>query len=182
MAATRIVSIIGRQNAGKTTLLVALANELRRRKFRVMTIKHATHPMQLDTEGKDTWRHFQEGHAERVLLEAPGERVLFERTTETGDPAALAEQYLTGADIVLCEGFTSARLPKIEVSRRVAGPPLWKPETAGTAGTGSSGDWIAMVTDDANFRADFPVFRFSDTSWLVTLGNLAWDRARILAP
>jgi len=179
VAATRIVSIIGRQNAGKTTLLVALANELRRRKFRVMTIKHATHQMQLDTEGKDTWRHFQEGHAERVLLEAPGERVLFERTTETGDPVALAEQYLTGADIVLCEGFTSARLPKIEVSRRVAGPPLWKPETAGA---GSSGDWIAMVTDDVNFRADFPVFRFSDTSWLVTLGNLAWDRARILAP
>ena len=176
MAATRIVSIIGRQNAGKTTLLVALANELRRRKFRVMTIKHATHQMQLDTEGKDTWRHFQEGHAERVLLEAPGERVLFERTTETGDPVALAEQYLTGADIVLCEGFTSARLPKIEVSRRVAGPPLWKAEA------GNSGDWIAMVTDDANFRADFPVFRFSDTSWLVTLGNLAWDRARILAP
>jgi molybdopterin-guanine dinucleotide biosynthesis protein B len=176
VAATRLVSIIGRQNAGKTTLLVALANELRRREFRVMTIKHATHQMQLDTEGKDTWRHFEEGRAERVLLEAPGERVLFERTTEAGDPVALAEQFLTGADIVLCEGFTSARLPKIEVSRRVAGPPLWKAEV------GSAGDWIAMVTDDANFRADFPVFRFSDTSWLVTLANLAWDRARILAP
>lgn len=176
MAATRIVSIVGRQNAGKTTLLVALAAELKRRQFRVMTIKHATHQMQLDTEGKDTWRHFQEGHAERVLLEAPGERVLFERTTEAGNPVALAEQYLSGADIVLCEGFTSAALPKIEVSRRVAGPPLWKAEAA------NSGQWIAMVTDDANFRADFPVFRFSDTSWLVTLGNLAWDRAKILSP
>jgi len=176
VAATRIVSIIGRQNAGKTTLLVALANELRRRQFRVMTIKHATHQMQLDTEGKDTWRHFQEGRAERVLLEAPGERVLFERTTETGDPVALAEQYLGGADIVLCEGFTSAPIPKIEVSRRVAGPPIWN---------GSSEDarhWIAILTDDATFKADLPVFRFSDTSWLVTLGNIAWDRAKILAP
>ncbi|HEX4562791.1 MAG TPA: molybdopterin-guanine dinucleotide biosynthesis protein B [Gemmatimonadales bacterium] len=173
MAATRIVSIIGRQNAGKTTLLVALAAELRRRTFRVMTIKHATHQMQLDTEGKDTWRHFQEGHAERVLLEAPGERVLFERTTGTGDPVALVEEYLSGADLVLCEGFTSAPLPKIEVSRRVAGPPLWKE---------GARDWIAMVTDDTSFRADFPVFRFSDTSWLVTLGNLAWDRAKILSP
>jgi len=176
VAATRIVSIIGRQNAGKTTLLVALAAELRRRKFRVMTIKHATHQMQLDVEGKDTWRHFQEGHAERVLLEAPGERVLFERTAGTGEPVALAERYLSGADIVLCEGFTAAPLPKIEVSRRVAGPPLWKAESAGAR------DWIAMVTDDASFRADFPVFRFSDTSWLVTLGNLAWDQAKILAP
>ena len=178
MAATRIVSIVGRQNAGKTTLLVALAAELRRRKFRVMTIKHASHPIQLDTEGKDTWRHFQEGHAERVLLEAPEERVLFERTAETteaGNPVALAERYLSGADIVLCEGFTSAPLPKIEVSRRVAGPPIWKEGADGR-------HWIAMVTDDASFRADFPVFRFSDTSWLVTLGNLAWDRAKILSP
>lgn len=179
MAATRIVSIVGRQNAGKTTLLVALAAELRRRKFRVMTIKHATHAAQLDVPGKDTWRHFQEGQAERTLLEGPGERVLFEHTTATGDPIELAERYLRGADIVLCEGFTSAALPKIEVSRRVAGPPIWK-ESDGPAGPARQ--WIAMVTDDASFRADFPVFRFTDTSWLVTLGNLAWDGARILDP
>jgi molybdopterin-guanine dinucleotide biosynthesis protein B len=176
VAATRIVSIVGRQNSGKTTLLVALAAQLRRRKFRVMTIKHATHHIQLDTEGKDTWRHFQEGQAERVLLEAPGERVLFERTTEAGDPVALTHAYLAGADIVLCEGFTAAPLPKIEVSRRVAGPPIW------TEGTGSARQWIAMLTDDQDFRADFPVFRFSDTSWPVTLGNLAWDGAQVLAP
>lgn len=176
MAATRIVSIVGRQNAGKTTLLVALTAELRRRKFHVMTIKHATHPIDVDTQGKDTWRHFKEAQAERVLLEAPGERVLFERTSEPGDPIALAERFLADADIVLCEGFTGAPLPKIEVARRVAGPPIWK------EGAADARHWIAMLTDDASFKADFPVFRFSDTSWLVTLGNLAWDRARILAP
>ncbi|PYO75323.1 MAG: molybdopterin-guanine dinucleotide biosynthesis protein MobB [Gemmatimonadetes bacterium] len=44
MAATRMISIIGRKNAGKTTLLVALSAELVRRKFRVMTIKHGTRP------------------------------------------------------------------------------------------------------------------------------------------
>ena len=39
-----------------------------------------------------------------------------------------------------------------------------------------------MVTDKADYRAGFPVFRFSDTAWLVTVASLAWDRARILAP
>jgi len=41
---------------------------------------------------------------------------------------------------------------------------------------------VAMVTDNAKFRAPFPVFRFSDTAWLVTLANIAWDRALILPP
>ena len=80
MAATRLISIEGKKNAGKTTLVVALVAELVRRKFRVMTLKHGTHAANLDHEGKDTWRHFHEGKAERVLLEAPGERVVFERT------------------------------------------------------------------------------------------------------
>jgi hypothetical protein len=39
-----------------------------------------------------------------------------------------------------------------------------------------------MVTDNPAFRAPFPVLRFNDTAWLVTVANLAWDRAKILAP
>ena len=176
MAATRIVSIIGRHNAGKTTLLVALAAEFVRRKFRVMTLKHGSHPATLDTEGKDTWRHWQEGRAERVLLEAPGERLLLERTSSESDPVTLARRYLDGADIVLAEGFSSHPLPKIEVHRRPCGPPVFD------ASRHDAADWIAMLTDDASYRAPFPVFRFSDTSWLMTLANMAWDRAKVLGP
>jgi len=177
VAATRMISIIGLKNAGKTTFLVALAAELARRKFRVMTIKHGSHAADMDQRGKDTWRHWHEGGAERVLMEGPGQRVVFERTREESDPVALARRYLTGADIVLVEGFKRAPLPKIEVYRGVAGPkPIFDPETHDPA------DWIALVTDDPDLRAPFPVFRFSDTSWLVSLANLAWDRAKILPP
>jgi len=177
VAATRMISIIGLKNAGKTTFLVALAAELARRKFRVMTIKHGSHPADMDQQGKDTWRHWHEGKAERVLMEAPGQRVVFERTREESDPVTLARRYLTGADVVLVEGFKRAPLPKIEVYRRVAGPkPIFDPAVH------DPGDWIAMVTDDAALRAPFPVFRFSDTAWLVTVANLGWDRAKILPP
>ena len=172
-----MISIIGLKNAGKTTFLVALAAEMARRKFRVMTIKHGTHTPDMDQRGKDTWRHWHEGRAERVLMESPGQRVLFERTQQESDPITLARRYLTGADIVLAEGFKKAPLPKIELYRRVAGPkPIFDPEQHDPA------DWVAMVTDDADLRAPFPVFRFSDTSWLVTVANLAWDRAKILPP
>jgi molybdopterin-guanine dinucleotide biosynthesis protein B len=67
VAATRIISIIGKKDAGKTTLVVALATEMRR-KLRVMTLKHGTHAADVDQQGKDTWRHWNEGKAERVLL------------------------------------------------------------------------------------------------------------------
>ena len=178
MAATRMMSIIGRKNAGKTTLLVALAAELVRRKFRVMTIKHGSHPADTDQRGKDSWRHWHEGRAERVLMEGPGQRVLWEKTERESDPVALARRYLQGADIVLVEGFKATPLPKIEVYRLAAGPnPIFDPAVHDAA------DWVAMVTDHPAYRSDdFPVFRFSDTAWLVTLANLAWDRAKILPP
>ncbi len=172
-----MISIIGLKNAGKTTFLVALAAELVRRGFRVMTIKHGSHPADLDQKGKDTWRHWHEGNAERVLMESPGQRVLFEHTAMESDPITLARRYLNDADIVLVEGFKRAPLPKIEVYRKVAGPkPVFDPTVHDPA------DWAAMVTDDADLRAPFPVFRFSDTAWLVTVANLAWDRAKILPP
>ena len=50
MATTRIISIVGRKNAGKTTLTVALASELMRRGHRVMTIKHAHHAVEVDRD------------------------------------------------------------------------------------------------------------------------------------
>lgn len=177
MAATRLISIVGKHNAGKTTLLVALAAEFVRRRLRVMTVKHGTHQSDLDQKGKDSWRHWHEGKAERVVLEAPGERVIFERTRTEADPITLARRYLDGADLVLVEGFTAAPIPKIEVFRVACGPtPLFDPVTHEPA------DWVAMVTDSRDYRAPFPVFRFNDTAWLVTLANLAWDRAKVLTP
>ena len=176
MAATRIISIIGKKDAGKTTLVVALATEMRR-KLRVMTLKHGTHAADMDQRGKDTWRHWNEGKAERVLLEAPGERVLFERTDADGDPFALAKRYLDGADIVLAEGFSAYPLPKIEVYRMACGEkPIYDPARD------NADQWVAIITDNPTFRASFPVFRFSDTSWLVSLATLAWDRAAVLPP
>jgi molybdopterin-guanine dinucleotide biosynthesis protein B len=110
-------------------------------------------------------------------MEGPGQRVLWEKTEEEWEPVALVRRYLDGADIVLVEGFKRQPLPKIEVYRLAAGPdPLFDPAVH------DPGDWVAMVTDNATYRAEFPVFRFSDTAWLVTLANLAWDRATILPP
>jgi len=168
----RIISVIGRKDAGKTTLVVAISAELVRRGKRVMTIKHATHPADLDRQGSDTWRHFHEGKAERVLIASPEVRAVIERSPDDTDPMTLARRYFRDADIVLVEGFKAAPLPRIEVYRRaVADAPLYRPDLP------NASDWIAILTDDPRFTASCTVLRFTDTVWLQLLSTLAWDRA-----
>ncbi|MDX2058343.1 MAG: molybdopterin-guanine dinucleotide biosynthesis protein B [Gemmatimonadales bacterium] len=172
----RIVSIIGLKDAGKTTLLVALARELHRRGRRVATIKHATHPADLDREGTDTWRHYHEGLADGVLIASPGVRAVFERRADDTDPETLARRYFADRDIVLVEGFKSAPLPKIEIFRTAVGPsPL-------VAAAADKSHWVAVVSDTAVAGVTCPVLRFTDTMWLQLLAALAWDRAKVLEP
>lgn len=177
MASTRILSIIGRKNAGKTTLTVALASELARRGRRVMTIKHSHHPADVDRPGSDSYRHFHEGRAERVLIAAPDLRVLFERTPDEYDPIALARRYLPEADIVLAEGYKRAPIPRIEVFRpAVAGTPIYD------SASPEAGRWVAIVTDDLGFEAPCRVVRFQDTMWLQLLASLTIEHAQALDP
>ena len=170
-----MISVIGKKDAGKTTLVVALASEFSRRGKRVATIKHGTHPANVDTPGTDTYRHYMEGMAAQVLMEFPGGRVMFERVDREADPVTLVRRYLD-AEIILIEGYKKANLPKIEVHRAAMHPqPLYDPASS------EAGLWVAMVTDDEQLRLSIPVFRFMDTAWLPSLANLAWERAQQLS-
>jgi molybdopterin-guanine dinucleotide biosynthesis protein B len=177
VASTRIVSIVGRKDAGKTTLMVALASELVRRGHRVMTIKHGHHPAEVDRSGSDSWRHLHEGRAERVLLAGPGLRVLFDRAPDDYDPVGLARRYLADADIVLVEGFKRAPIPKIEVHRRSLGaPPLL------SEGGSDARRWLAVVTDDLGLEAPCRVIHFQDTMWMQLLATIAFEQAQVIDP
>ena len=53
---TPILSIVGRSNSGKTTLLEKLIRELTGRGRRIGTIKHHFHgPVEVDIPGKGRW-------------------------------------------------------------------------------------------------------------------------------
>ena len=125
----KVLGVAGWSGAGKTTLIVALLPLLRARGLRVSTVKHAHHGFDLDTPGKDSFRHREAG-AHEVLV-ASGTRWALLHEIEGPEPS-LADLLarLAPVDLVLVEGFKATPVPKLEVHRPVLGkPPMW-PERA----------------------------------------------------
>lgn len=169
-----LLSIVGKKHAGKTTLTVRLCAELTRRGHRVMTIKHGSHTFNLDPATTDTYRHYHEGQAERVAMISPDKFALVMRRDVEETPEAIAERHMADADLVLCEGFKTRALPKIEIFRRAAhDAPLYAPDLANAA------TWRAMVSD-APVDMPFPVFSLDDAGWLDALAD--WTAAHFITP
>ncbi len=166
-----VVCIIGRKNAGKTELTVALGAELHRRGYRVMTAKHG-HGFRLDHPGRDSWRHRHEGGAVRTVLAGPSDFGVIGNWPQEEMPLSeLVGRFLFDADIVLAEGFKSAPEPKIEVFRDVPGSdPLFDPEEGKSART------LALVTDRAGIELPIPVFDLGDLGYLSDLADFLEDR------
>jgi molybdopterin-guanine dinucleotide biosynthesis adapter protein len=108
----RVFGVTGWKNAGKTTLVEQLVAEFVRRGWRVATIKHAHHDVDIDQPGTDSFRHRTAGATEVALV--GGLRYAIMR--EQGEPK-LAEVLarLSPADLVLIEGFKRELHSKIEV-------------------------------------------------------------------
>jgi len=122
-----IVSIVGKSNSGKTTLIEKLIVELTRRGWRVATIKHNRHGFEIDHEGKDSWRHKKAGAVATVLV-SPRQVAVIEDVEMDYELAQIRERYIRNADIILAEGYKGNPHPKIEVFRselrqeRLCGP------------------------------------------------------------
>lgn len=130
--------VIGRKNAGKTSLVVELVAELSRRGLRVGTIKHTSHRHDPDTPGKDSWRHRQAG-ASPVAVLSREVTAVFLPAVDGGDEYARLEAFYAGCDLVLVEGGQTADAVKIEVWRTALGQPPLAESCRGVA---------AIVTDD----------------------------------
>lgn len=162
-----LITVVGRKNSGKTTLVVRLAAELRRRGLRVMTIKHGSHTFNIDPATTDTYRHYHEGEAERVAMVSPDKFALIVRWTKEEGPEAIAERYMSDADLVLCEGFKQSSLPRVEIFRKAVHPaPLFDPAAPNAA------LYRAIVTDDDMLEVPVPVIHLRDADWLSRLADL----------
>ena len=111
-----IVSIVGKSNTGKTTLLEKLIAELVARGWRVATIKHNRHGFNIDHEGKDSFRHKKAG-AHMTVVSSPYQIALIQDVDHDYSFDEIRKNFITDVDIILTEGFKVNDYPKIEVFR-----------------------------------------------------------------
>lgn len=112
-----ILCFVGRSNSGKTTLVERLIPEFVRAGYRVATIKHAGHGFDLDTEGKDSWRHKRAG-ASTVVVLSRGSLALFADVPEEIKVEEVRDRFVDAEiDLIIAEGWKSDDFPKIVVVR-----------------------------------------------------------------
>jgi molybdopterin-guanine dinucleotide biosynthesis protein B len=152
-----IISIVGESGAGKTHLMVKLVAELKSRGYRVATVKHSAHKIDLDIEGKDSWHHAQAG-SDAVVISSPHKLALIRQVDHDSSLAEIARLIGPDFDIILAEGFKKGRETKIEVHRKGAGGDLI-----------SDRDRLLAVVTDERLEQNTPQYSPDDTAGLVDL-------------
>lgn len=153
-----VVSVVGKSDSGKTTLMERLIRALTERGYRVGSVKHHVHDFDIDVPGKDSWRHAKAGAAV-TLVSSPSKLGMVRQM----DHEASLDELLALAhdvDILLTEGYRRAGDVRIEVSRRARSTELVCEST----------ELFALVTDNPDLHpGSVPVFELDDAAGLADL-------------
>jgi molybdopterin-guanine dinucleotide biosynthesis protein B len=153
-----IVSIVGKSDSGKTTLIEKLLPELGRRGYRVATVKHDVHGFEVDREGKDSWRHKKAG-AHTVVISSPMKVAIIRDVDHDADLHEIRDRYIRDVDLILSEGFKRNNHPKIEVSRKEKHRDLLCKKE----------DNLLAIASDQPFEIGVPCLGLNDAAGLVDL-------------
>ncbi len=147
---TRIITIVGKSNSGKTTLLEKVIALLTDKGYKIGSVKHAHDGFEMDKEGKDSWRHRKAGAGATLVITENKIAMVKDDTTSYIEKM---QSYLSDMDIILAEGFKKQDLPKIEVFRTqsVHKEPLCMEDE----------NLIAFVTD-SEYEPNVPIFGLDD--------------------
>jgi molybdopterin-guanine dinucleotide biosynthesis protein B len=155
--AVPILCFVGRSNSGKTTLIERVIPELVRAGYKVATVKHAGHGFDLDTEGKDSWRHKRAG-ASSVMVLSKGSMAMFADVPDQMKVEEVRDRFLDHTyDLIIAEGWKNEGYPKIVIVR----------EQIGEIPVSSEG--LLAVVSDKSVDVDVPLFGLDDVVGLAAL-------------
>lgn len=155
-----VIAIVGQSDSGKTTLITKLVPELKKRGYRVGTIKHATCRIDIDQEGKDSWRHRQAGADTVIAASRDGFAMTSDREADGIDNLL---PLMHNRDVVIAEGFKREKHPKIEIFRQaIKQSPMCSDDP----------HLIAIITDN-DYPSPLPRFGLED---ITALADFIEDR------
>ena len=148
----KIFGFAGYSGSGKTTLIEQLIPLFTQRGLKVSLIKHAHHTFDVDTPGKDSYRHRQAGCNE-ILVTSSRRWVLMHELRGAPEPG-LAEHinHISPCDLLLVEGFKYEHIPKLEIHRAEVGEPLLHPHDP----------HIIAIASDEQLETRLPQFDLND--------------------
>lgn len=147
-----IVSVVGKSGSGKTVLICGLLPELKKRGYRVGTIKHDVHGFDIDVPGKDSWKHARAG-ADTVVISSPWKVAKIEKVDRDLSLDEVIAR-IDNVDLIISEGYKRNNKPKIEVFR----------STVNRETLCQKGDNLLAVVSDVQPDLGVPVFALDDYS------------------
>jgi molybdopterin-guanine dinucleotide biosynthesis protein B len=147
-----ILSIVGKSDSGKTTLLEKVVRELTDRGHKIGTVKHDAHSFEIDHEGKDSWRHKRAG-ASLTVISSPAKVALIADVDHDQSLEEVRDKFIWGVDLIISEGYKREKYPKIEVFRS---------ELHRNLLCESDENLIAIAGDPSSPPAGIPVFDLND--------------------
>lgn len=109
-----ILGIYGFQDAGKTLLVEKLVSALVKKGYSVASIKHTPHRKSVDSEGKDTWRHWLAG-SDPVVFSSEIETSVIKHSKMPLDEIARMVMREFKPDVLLIEGCKEGSFPKVAI-------------------------------------------------------------------
>lgn len=109
---------MGKKNTGKTSLTVKIIEELKNRDFKVASIKHSHHMLEMDRENTDTWKHKEAGSETVVGI---GSRTFFNIAKDLPlERLLFLIKIIDEPDFVVIEGFKNYNYAKISTSAEIS--------------------------------------------------------------
>ena len=149
----QMISIVGRSQSGKTTLIEKLIPALKHRGYKIGTIKHSHHIFDFDKTGKDSWRHKDAG-AETVIIASPG-KIAMVKNDYLGSLDGL-QRFFDDLDLIITEGYKKEDKPKIEVVRAARHADVLL----------ENDKHLVAVVSDVELHLNVPVFDLEDVDRL----------------
>jgi len=162
-----IISIVGKSDSGKTTLIEKIVPELKNRGYKIGTVKHDAHRFEIDHPGKDSYRHFQAGSDTTVICSSE-KMALIKRLSRSLSLDELVEKFFEDMDIVITEGYRAEDKPRIEVFR----------STVPSESPCNDEDKRIALVSNRKLEVDIPQFDWDDVDGIVNFieKKFLWNR------